>query len=182
MKRIEDLKKECEDRFGQSLNTPSDFKVFSLAVFKKTRRNISVSTLKRLWNYVPYRFNPSSEVRSVLASYCGYDNWQSFAQSDEISDISDFLSKDVMQSESLEVGDLVTLKWEPNRMCEIRYLGDSRFVVVRSENSKLLEGDTFSASVIAGGEPWVCNDIRRGGELLATIYVAGKTGGIRIIE
>lgn len=182
MKTIEDLKKECENKFGRSLRSPSDFDAFSSAVTAKTHRSISVSTLKRIWGYVAYPNKPSYEIRSILAAFCGYNNWQSFAQSDQISDISDFLSKDVIKSDTLELDDMLTLKWEPNRICEIRYLGDSRFEVVRSENSKLLKGDTFSTSVIAGNEPLVCNDIRRGGELLASMYIAGKTGGIRIIE
>ncbi len=180
MKTIDNLRKECEDKFGRSLRSPSDFDAFHIALRETTKRAVSVSTLKRLWGYVNYSFKPSNEVLSILASYCGYKDWYSYKSSEQISDISDFLSRGVVKSEDLSAGTLLTLKWEPNRTCTIKYLGNSRYEVIESENSKLKEHDTFTTSILINGEPLVCRDILRIGESLAEAYVAGKTGGIRI--
>ena len=49
----------------------------------------------------------------------------------------------VLYTDELCEGDKVLLSWAPNRRCELRYLGENKFVVESVLNSKLMVGDTF---------------------------------------
>lgn len=178
MKSIEDLKRECEILLGKSLTSPANFDELNLRIKKATGRNVSVSTLKRIWGYVNYPHKPSNEILSILSAYAGYRDWHHFCNSESTTHSSDFLGKDIVKSTDLQEGVRLSIQWKPDRMCILEYQGRSEFKVIESQNSKLIEGDVFSCGVIAKGEPMICHDVRRGGELLAEGYVAGKTDGI----
>lgn len=178
MRSIEDLKKECERIFGRKLSSPSDFDELSLKIKNATGRSISVSTLKRLWRYVNYPHTPSNESLSILSAYTGYRDWHDFNTAVAMTDSSDFIGKDVVKSSDLMKGTRIMIRWKPDRVCVLEYIGDTEFKVFEAQKSKLIEGDIFSCGVIAKGEPMICHGIRRGGKLLAEGYVAGKTDGI----
>lgn len=178
MNKIEKLRKDCERIYGRKLSTSSDFEGLSLKIMKSTGRNISVSTLKRIWGYVRYPHKPSNAVLSVLSAYAGYRDWHDFNKSELVTDSSDFIGADVTKSSELTRGNRIRLMWKPDRVCIVKYLGRSEFKVIEAQNCKLTEGDIFSCGVFAKGEPLICHEVRRGGELLAQGYVAGKTDGI----
>ena len=52
---IEELKKLIEQKYGKSLNTTTDFEVFSFFLKKREGKNVSASTMKRLYGYVHSR-------------------------------------------------------------------------------------------------------------------------------
>lgn len=178
MREIEDLKKECEKVLGKTIVTPTNFDELSLNIKKYTGRNVSVSTLKRIWGYVDYPHKPSNEILSILSVYVGYRDWQDFNNTEAMTNSSDFLCKDIVKSIDLRDGDRICIRWKPDRLCILEYQGKSEFKVIESQNSKLIEGDIFSCNVLAKGEPLICHDVIREGELLAEGYVAGKTEGI----
>ena len=178
MRNIEDLKKQCERVFRKGVVSPTDFNSLSLAIRKATGRNVSVSTLKRIWGYVEYPHKPSNEILSILSAYVGCRDWHDFINSDSVTDSSDFIGIDVIKSSELIRGSQIQIRWKPDRFCVMEYQGKSEFRVIESQHSKLIEGDTFSCSVIAKGEPVICHEISREGVLLADGYVAGKTDGI----
>lgn len=182
MRGIEDLKKECEKVMGKSMVSPANFNEMSLCIKKSTGRDLSVSTLKRIWGYVNNPHSPSAETLSVLSEYVGYHDWQDFRNSDKTTESSDFIGKDIIKTSTLNKGSLFQIRWKPDRQCTLEYLGAAKLKVVEARNCKLREGDEFSCGVIAKGEPLVCHEIRRQGELLADGYVAGKTDGILSLE
>ena len=51
-------------------------------------------------------------------------------------------------ADDLTAGDHIMVSWKPNRRCTFRYIGDGRFMVEKSENSKLKVGNTFSCGII----------------------------------
>lgn len=178
MKGIEDLKKECEKVLGKAIVSPSNFDDLSLNIKRTTGRNVSVSTLKRIWGYVSYPHKPSNEILSILSVYVGYRDWHDFHNAEAITHSSDFLGEDIIKSTDLRAGVRVRIRWKPDRACTLEYQGESMFKVIESQNSKLVEGDIFSCSVLAKGEPMICHEVKRKGESLAEGYVAGKTDGI----
>lgn len=182
MRNIEDLKRQCEKVFCKGVVSPTDFNSLSLAIKKSTGRNISVSTLKRIWGYVNYPHRPSGEILTILSVYAGYRDWQDFRNAESISDSSDFLGADVIRSSELTCGNLIRIIWKPDRICILEYMGNSEFKVIQSQNSKLIKGDIFSCGVIAKGEPLICHEVRRDGDLLAQGYLAGKTDGLTSIQ
>lgn len=178
MRGIEDIKKECEKVLGKSMVTPTNFDELSLHIKKSTGRSVSVSTLKRIWGYVDYPHSPSREILSILSAYAGYRDWNDFINTGSVTDSSDFIGADIIKSSELTRGTRIQLRWKPDRSCTLEYIGNRVFKVVDSQNSKLHEDDIFSCSLIAKGEPMICHEVRRGRELLAEGYVAGKTDGI----
>lgn len=178
MRGIEEIKKECERILGKTIVTPTNFDELSLDIKKSTGRNVSVSTLKRLWGYVDYPHKPSHEILSILSVYVGFKDWHDFINTDSVTDSSDFIGADIIKSSELKRGSHILIRWKPDRLCVLEYHGNSEFQVIEAQNSKLIESDIFSCSVIAKGKPLICHDVRREGKLIAEGYVAGKTDGI----
>lgn len=178
MNQIERLKRHCERIYGRNVSSPSDFAELSLKIRKATGRDISVSTLKRIWGYVSYPHSPSNEILSILSDYAGYRDWHDFINATSITDSSDFIGADIVKSSELLAGNRLQVGWKPDRICVLEYLGASKFKVIEAQNSKLIEGDVISCAVIAKGEPMICHEVTREGKLIAQGYIAGKTDGI----
>jgi len=78
---------------------------------------------------------------------------------------------------SLVCGDCLHLTWQPDRVCDVEYLGDLTFQVIASENTRLRTGDTFQVSLIIEREPlYLDNLIQDGKQPIA--YVCGKKSGV----
>ena len=178
MKGIEKLKLECEKVMGKRMVSPSNFDELSLLIRKSTGKSLSVSTLKRIWGYVSYAHTPSYEILSILSEFAGYRDWHDFINAESVTDSSDFIGAEIIKSSELQNGNKVSISWKPDRTCVLEYLGNSEFKVLEAQNSKIIKDDIFSCGVIAKGEALICHEVRRGGELLADGYVAGKTDGI----
>ncbi|MBQ4292995.1 MAG: hypothetical protein II752_09760 [Muribaculaceae bacterium] len=80
-------------------------------------------------------------------------------------------------ADDLLVGDVVRLLWQPERVCDVVYLGDLKFRVVASVNTRLREGDTFQANMIVEGEPLYIDNLRQADRQLIA-YVCGKISGV----
>lgn len=74
------LQKEVERTFGTPLQTPTNFQTCIHAILENTHKNISVSTLKRIFGYVPAGddYLPSMSILNILAEYTGYENYHDF--------------------------------------------------------------------------------------------------------
>ncbi len=55
---IEELKQLVKQKYGKTLATTTDFEEFSLYLKKKEDKNVSSSTLKRLYGYVSDEHKP----------------------------------------------------------------------------------------------------------------------------
>ena len=87
------------------------------------------------------------------------------------------LSRRLSEANSLVPGDRLRLTWQPERVCDIEYLGDLRFKVIASEKTRLHGGDTFECSLIVEGEPlYLDNLIQYNRPPIA--YVCGKKSGV----
>ena len=182
MKDISNLKEEIELKFGRRITTPGVFDALYLDIKKETGKEISVSTLKRIWGYVTYPHEPRLEILSVLSQYLGYRDWKDYSTSTGAIDVSDFLNKDIIDTKKLEGGEIIQISWAPNRTCSLKYLGDYFFEVLNALNSKIKKGDIFSCSIIAKGEPLMCSSILRGGQPYAECYIAAKNRGLNQVS
>ena len=80
----------CRQLIEQSLNWGDssiwgndDFEQLSEKIFEKTKVQLSVSTLKRIWGKVRYENFPTSGTLNALASFLGYENWRDFRQKNQ---------------------------------------------------------------------------------------------------
>lgn len=176
------LKQFMERRCGRTIVSASDFDWLVLDFKAKTGETISKNTLKRLLGFLEYdgkSFRPST--LNVVARYLGFKDWSELemAGSDGVSVFGD--NPDVLNSGNLAVGDVVTVLYRPNHKIVFEYQGDDRFVVVKSENSKLQEADIATIHQLVLGYPLQATDVERSGKSLGE-YSSTKIGEITDIK
>src|SRR5580704_16245478 len=57
-----------------------DFEQLSQKIFDKTKVQLSVSTLKRIWGKVRYENFPTTATLNALAGFLDYESWRDFRQ------------------------------------------------------------------------------------------------------
>ena len=172
---VDSLKQAIEKKIGRTLRTPADFDFLILKMEEEGTETLSQSTLKRIWNYVSASSSTRFSTLSVLARFLGFFDFSDFCRSIEIE--SDFLTGMEVRSSDLRINDMVKISWLPDRMCSLRYLGNNRFIVVESQNAKLLPGDTFSTLVFRLKHPLYATELCRSGYNMHS-YVAALRHGL----
>ncbi len=170
---------EVEKRYGRRLSTSADFEALSVVVEHESGELLSSSTLKRLWGYVALKPTPRISTLNVLARYVGKRDFNAFKQSilNDEHYVSHFFSVKKVCSADLKKGTEVLIGWAPNRLVTLRHDGDGNYTVIKSENSKLLEGDRFQAESFMVGYPLFIPRLLRNGEYTLS-YIAGTQEGL----
>ena len=57
-----------------------DFEQLSEKIFDKTKVQLSISTLKRIWGKVRYENFPTAATLNALAGFLDYESWRDFRQ------------------------------------------------------------------------------------------------------
>lgn len=180
---IECLKKDVEEKVGRIIDTYSDFNYLYLELRKVISDSPSVSTLKRLWSYVPDSSTRSRRTLGSLARYLGFSDWNQYVESLMRSKRveSGFIDAKTLLSSALQPGDIIELEWNPGRHIEIEALGNNKFSVISSVNSKLKKGMVFTALMFSKGLPFMCTDVADGETVVAS-YVAGSKNGLTSVR
>lgn len=185
--QIIDLRERVESRFGKKLSVHADFLALVAVIEMEQRQHISESTLERVWGYSTRGYDTISlHTLDVLAQYATGRYWDDFcrllhAESECESELFDV---EHISSSDLSVGDRLQIGWLPDRLCEVRYLGDNRFVAERCENSKMQAGDTFSCLQFALGEKVVLTDLHQADtpENALKIYSIARKNGLTTLR
>lgn len=175
---ISRMRKAVEACFGSSLKSSRHFEALSDSIHERTGILLSPTTLKRVWGYLDENVNPRLHTLDTLCRYAGWNGWHDFTdnQHDDIeSGPIDRPRLDVRRE--LKPGDAVVLTWKPERVCEVKFLGDDRFVVNSSKGTRLQPGDCFRCTSIIAGEPLYLDHLTRSGADLG-VYVCGRNTGI----
>ena len=169
----------AEKKFRKSIETSTDFTSLATEIEEKTKERISSSTLKRIWGYVNMTSIPRQSTLDILARYIGHRNYKTFCDDLKNSSAirSMFFSSEFINASDLTPESIVEIGWNPNRIVTLKYLGDNKFEVKSSINSKLREGDRFETSSFIKGSPLYLARIIRGDECTLP-YMAGKQGGL----
>lgn len=77
---IQLLKNEIQRKIGNVVSYSTDCQVLSEQIQNTTKRQISVSTLKRFFGIIKSPFTPSKYTLDTLVIFLGFDNWQVFAE------------------------------------------------------------------------------------------------------
>ena len=72
------LRQKIEEKVGRQMYTPKDFELLSTCILNELHENVSPSTLKRMWGYVPTSSMPRESTLDILAQFLGYGNWQAY--------------------------------------------------------------------------------------------------------
>lgn len=163
--------------------TTRGFERLSQMILHRTRENISVSTLKRIWGYVKGYDDIRMSTLDVLSKFIGYKDYTHFShdiksETDVIASI--FFFGECIYIDDIYVGKLLRLTWVPDRRCDIRYEGEYRFVVIDSANTRLVAGTTFCCHLIEIGQPlYISKVIFPSDPLNKYNYIAGSNGGVQ---
>lgn len=178
---IHELKQHLETQLKRKMKTPNDFIFLSGVIWDRTHETISSTTLKRLWGYIDGADETRSSTLDILSRALGFQGWEDFLMHLDAYGTSQPVQSPHLRAEDLSVGDRIYVSWRPDRCCTFRYLGDMRFIVEKSEKSKLKEGDTFSASFFILGEPLYLSGLVQGNNP-PVAFVVGNKGGLCELE
>ena len=185
--QINALRVEIEKRIGK-INGHDRLAKLETLIEDKCTEHVSISTLERLWGYSTRNAkNVSESILNVLARYVDAESWEDFCtklESNHQKHSELFKGKNIIDCKELSPGTMLRLKWNPDRVCDIEYLGDYRFVAKRTENASIRPGDTFRCLQIERGRELYMDCFTRQGEPENndTRYLVGKTNGLTSVE
>lgn len=76
------LREAIETSVGKRIQTPKDFDYLSQVIEERQGEHVSVSTLKRIWGYVPSSSIPRRSTLNILAQLVGNRDWDDFCNKD----------------------------------------------------------------------------------------------------
>ena len=174
--KYERLCREVERVLGREVITKGDFVWLSDALFDSIGERLSPSTLKRIWGYFDSDVQPRDTTLNILARFVGYRSYARFVDCTDEPQSNRVLSARLAADE-LEEGACVVLTWLPDRRVTVRHQGRGRFTVVKSENSKMQVGDTFTCHLMIQHEPLYLDNFIHQSDPPAG-YVAGRKDGV----
>lgn len=152
----------------------------------KCKEHISVTTLERLWGYSTRRASRVSErILDILSRFVDAKSWDDFCcKLNGNRESILFEGNDIINCDSLKIGSRIKFGWLPDRLCEVEYLGDYRFVAIKTENSTIRPGDTFRCLQIQKGRELHMDNFTRCNEQKSSCarYIVGRTNGLTLLE
>ena len=176
---IELLKRKSKS----DLRLPSDCELLSLDIESKTGVRIGATTLKRLLGFAQDERQPHTSTLDAIAHYLGYAHWDELAKIEDQGN-SDFDSPDgEVRSADLQVGCELEIAYLPDRRVVLSYLGNNRYRIQQSENSKLLVGDEVEILSFVLHHPLLVMQVWRSGQSLGQFTAARISGlsSVRVI-
>ncbi len=179
------LREQVESRFGKKLSVHADFLALVAVIEMEQRQHISESTLERVWGYSTRGYDTISlHTLDVLSQYAAGCCWEDFCKllHSESGCESELFDVEHISSNDLSVGDRLQIGWLPDRLCQVRYLGDNRFIAEECYNSKMQAGDTFSCLQFSLGHPLALDDLYRDNSRLGGPYIVGQKNGLTTLK
>jgi len=166
---------------GSGLRLPSDCELLSLDIESKTGVRIGATTLKRLLGFAQDERQPHTSTLDAIAHYLGYAHWDELAKIEDQGN-SDFDSPDgEIRSADLQVGCELEITYLPDRWVVLSYLGNNRYRIQQSENSKLLVGDEVEILSFVLHHPLLVMQVWRSGQSLGQ-FTAGRISGLSSVR
>lgn len=148
---------------------------------------VSETTVKRMLGLVGENSQerkriPHVSTMDILAKWLGYDNYKALLRDIGEKDYSsEFTSLESIEVAELAEGTQVQIKYEPARLIVMTCLGDGKFVINESKNSKLMKGDHIKLTHLVLGHEFLIREIIREGRNLGG-YRGAKDSGITSLE
>ena len=171
------VKVKIGETLGAPIIYPGDCERLALDIRLRLNETMGVTTIKRLMGFASDVAEPRKSTLDLLARYAGYDCYESMTRDLCPEGDSDFEKDPDIKVSSLPPGSVVGFEYLPDRKIKLRYLGNSEFEVIASENSSLREGDVITVSGFLENSPLVVSKVMREGSDLGR-YTAGKVSGI----
>jgi hypothetical protein len=72
------LKKDVERKFGSDIKYSKQCQLLVEHIFEMTNRQLSISTIKRVFGIIHSSFKPSRYTLDTLSFYVGFENWNHY--------------------------------------------------------------------------------------------------------
>lgn len=186
--QISALRKQVEQRFGSSLMRHSDFVALVTEIEVELRTHISETTLERVWGYSTRGYdNVSLHTLNLLSLYAKGCRWSEFCETlhRESGNESGLFNVAHIATTDLQVGNRIRIGWLPDRECEVRYLGNNRFIAEQCKNSKMQSGDTFSCLQFTLGHELQLADFKSrhtASDSSEHTYIVGQQNGLTTLS
>lgn len=173
------LRKEVERRLPFPMKGPDDYSHLSDLLKDEGCGTVSATTLKRIWGYISDTgsdYRPNAYTVTALCRLIGFRDIEEFTASDSPIQSREYTGTFV-ESRTLPKDTIVELRWQPNRVCTLQYLGNTLFKVVHVENSTTLrEGDEVECGCFTQHAPIYFPRIFREGSHPMTVMAGGVSG------
>ena len=183
--QVKALREEVEKIVGK-INGHDKFVKLATLIEEKCKEHISITTLERLWGYSTRNANNVSErILDILAEFIDAKSWDNFYNAQINSKESElFENKETINCNNLKKGAQIRLGWNPDRICDIEYLGDYRFVAIRTENTSIKPGDTFRCFQIQKDRELHMDNFTHKNEPAESNarYIVGQINGLKTVE
>lgn len=166
---------------GSDLRLPSDCQLLSLDIEGRTGVHVGATTLKRLLGFVPDERTPHLSTLDIIAQYLGYAHWEELSKVEDKGNSGFKVSDDELRSADLMPEAEVIITYLPDREVTFCYLGNNRFCVVDSQNSKLQKGDEVEILHFVLHYPLLVMNVWRNGQELGS-FTAGRVSGLSSIK
>ena len=165
---------------GSDLHLPSDCEFLSLDIQSKTGVRIGATTLKRLVGFAQDERTPHTSTLDAIARYLGYAHWEELTKIEDAGNSSFESPDEEVRSADLLVDACIEITYLPDRLVRMQYLGNQRYVIVESQNSKLQSGDKVEIQTFVLHHPLLVLNVWRNGETLGQ-FTAGRVSGLSSI-
>ena len=166
---------------GSDLRQPSDCELLSLDIEGRTGVHIGATTLKRLIGFANDEREPHASTLDVIARYLGYAHWEELSKIEDKGN-SDFnTAGDEVRSAELKPSICVEITYLPDRKVKMLYLGENRYRVIDSQNSKLHIDDKVEIQNFVLNHPLFVVNVMRDGTSLGP-FTAGRISGLSSIK
>lgn len=176
---LERLRKEVERRLDFPVKGPDDYARLSDLLKDEGCGTVSATTLKRIWGYISDTgsdYRPNAYTVTALCRLIGFKGLEEFIANDFPIQSREYTGRFV-ESSTLPKGAIVELRWQPNRVCTLQYLGNTLFRVVHVENSTTLrDGDEVECGCFTQHAPVYFPRVFRQGSHPTTAMAGGASG------
>ena len=169
------IKDKIHEKFGQPVRYPKDCNALADHISTMCKTKISGSTLKRLYGFVRGTQEPRLYTLDIISEYLGFKGWEHLLQSLDKSNSGESMGLEKLKPEQVRKGQNVFLGYEPGKKIEVQKQG-SNFVILSSNDRKLLMGDVVTFGIIELHHPLTFTGISRKGESLGKVQVATVSG------
>lgn len=140
------------------------------------------STIKRLLGFAKKPPTPRNSTLDAVAKWLGYENYKVLLQEvGEENYSSVFTPQCIINAAELQAGTQIQFTYEPSRVVVMTYLGNSRFMINESKNSKLVKGDKITLTTLVLGQLFQVTEVVRNGVSLGG-YTGAMDGGLTSLE
>lgn len=179
---LQALKQAVEIKYGRALITRRDFDALVVMIEETCHEHLSSTTIRRFWGYQKDQ-NSQISITSldILANYCGYRTFHAFERKLSVNSAcneeqSGFIASSAIHLDTIKLGQVLRISWNPGRCVTVRCDGSGRFTVIKSIIGKLKVGTSFKCPLLINGHPLFLTDMLLDGQRLDN-YICGRKDG-----